>query len=59
MSHALHYGSSVFEGIRSYVTPQGTAIFRLPEHLDRFLISARVAKMEIPYDAASITVNLT
>jgi len=54
MSHALHYGSSVFEGIRSYVTPKGPAIFRLPEHLDRFLISAQVAKMEIPYGAAEI-----
>jgi branched-chain amino acid aminotransferase len=54
MSHALHYGSSVFEGIRSYLTPQGPAIFRLPEHLDRFLLSARVAKMEIPYSREEI-----
>ncbi len=54
MSHALHYGSSVFEGIRSYVTPQGAAIFRLQEHIDRFLLSARVAKMEIPYSAEEI-----
>jgi branched-chain amino acid aminotransferase len=54
MSHALHYGSSVFEGIRSYITPQGPAIFRLAEHIDRFLLSAQVAKMEVPYGPAEI-----
>src|SRR4030066_2336278 len=36
MNHALHYGTSTFEGIRAYKTPRGTAIFRLPEHIDRF-----------------------
>ena len=55
MSHALHYGSSVFEGIRSHVTAQGPAIFRLPEHIDRFLLSAQVAKMEIPYSPNEIS----
>jgi branched-chain amino acid aminotransferase len=55
MSHALHYGSSVFEGIRAYATAKGPAIFRLQEHLDRFLHSARVAKMEVPYSAQEIT----
>ena len=49
MAHALHYGSSVFEGIRAYSTARGTAIFRLNEHIDRFLYSAAVAKMDIPY----------
>ena len=39
MSHALHYGSSVFEGIRSYETPKGPAIFRLGEHTKRFFIA--------------------
>jgi branched-chain amino acid aminotransferase len=49
MAHALHYGSSVFEGIRAYQTAKGPAIFRLKEHLDRFLYSAAVAKMDVPY----------
>ena len=37
MSHALHYGTSTLEGIRAYKTPRGPALFRLPEHVDRFL----------------------
>jgi branched-chain amino acid aminotransferase len=41
MSHVVHYGSSVFEGIRCYGQPQGSAIFRLPEHIQRLLDSAR------------------
>jgi branched-chain amino acid aminotransferase len=49
MTHALHYGTSVFEGIRAYPTAKGTAIFRLPEHIDRFLYSASVIKMKPPY----------
>jgi branched-chain amino acid aminotransferase len=55
MVHALHYGSSVFEGIRAYQTAQGPAIFRLKEHLDRFLYSAAVAKMDVPYTREDIT----
>jgi branched-chain amino acid aminotransferase len=55
MIHALHYGSSVFEGIRAYKTDRGPAIFRLPEHVDRFLHSAAVAKMEVPYAKKEIT----
>ncbi|HUH55358.1 MAG TPA: branched-chain amino acid transaminase [Rhodanobacter sp.] len=51
MSHALHYGSSVFEGIRSYATPDGAAIFRLTDHLNRLYQSARVYDMTIPYSA--------
>jgi branched-chain amino acid aminotransferase len=47
--HALHYGSSVFEGIRAYSTAKGPAVFRLSEHNDRFLVSAGVAKMKSPY----------
>ena len=54
MMHALHYGTSVFEGIRSYATPNGPAIFRLPEHIDRFLLSASVAKMACPYSKDEI-----
>lgn len=49
MSHALHYGSSVFEGIRAYKTHQGTCIFRLEEHIDRLFDSAKVYRMQIPY----------
>jgi branched-chain amino acid aminotransferase len=55
MIHGLHYGSSVFEGIRAYKTDRGPAIFRLPEHVDRFLHSAAVAKMEVPYSKGEIT----
>jgi branched-chain amino acid aminotransferase len=54
MVHALHYGTSVFEGIRAYPTEKGSAIFRLPEHIDRFLVSAGVAKMSVPYSAKEI-----
>ncbi len=49
MSHAIHYGSSVFEGIRAYETPNGTAIFRLNDHTKRFFDSAKIYRMEIPY----------
>jgi len=48
-AHALHYGSSVFEGIRAYETPQGPAIFCLPAHLDRLAGSCKVFRMDIPY----------
>ena len=46
LSHVLHYGSSVFEGIRCYATPTGPAIFRLREHVRRMLDSAKVYRME-------------
>ena len=45
MSHVLHYGSSVFEGIRCYSTKRGPAVFRLREHMQRFLNSAKVYRM--------------
>jgi branched-chain amino acid aminotransferase len=48
LSHVVHYASSVFEGIRAYATKQGTAIFRLDDHLDRLMFSARVYRMETP-----------
>lgn len=54
MTHALHYGTSVFEGIRAYKTEHGPAIFRLPEHTDRLLLSASVQKMDIPYTKQEI-----
>ncbi|HTL13484.1 MAG TPA: branched-chain amino acid transaminase [Thermomonas sp.] len=49
MSHALHYGSSVFEGIRSYETPAGPSIFRLSDHNRRLLASAKIYDMPMPY----------
>ena len=55
LSHALHYGTSVFEGIRAYPTANGPAVFRLPEHLDRFFHSASVLSMDVPYTQQEIT----
>jgi branched-chain amino acid aminotransferase len=49
LTHALHYGTGVFEGIRAYETPQGTAIFRNQDHLDRLEKSAKLYYMELPY----------
>jgi branched-chain amino acid aminotransferase len=46
MSHVLHYGSSIFEGIRCYATTQGPAVFRLQEHMKRFLNSAKIYRMD-------------
>lgn len=59
MMHALHYGTSVFEGIRAYHTAKGPAVFRLPEHNDRFLVSAAVAKMKCPYTKDQIAAAIT
>jgi branched-chain amino acid aminotransferase len=49
LTHGLHYGTGVFEGIRAYETPQGTAIFRHHDHLDRLFKSAELYYMPIPY----------
>lgn len=49
LSHALHYGTGVFEGIRCYETPKGPAVFRLREHLERMERSGKIFMMEIPY----------
>ncbi len=54
MTHALHYGSSVFEGIRVYDTPQGPRGFRITDHLKRLHDSARIYRMAVPYDVASL-----
>ncbi len=54
MAFALHYGGSVFEGIRAYKTADGPAIFRLPEHVNRFLYSAAVIGMKVPYTREEI-----
>jgi branched-chain amino acid aminotransferase len=48
-AHGLHYGSGVFEGIRAYETPKGTAVFRLTEHMQRLHNSAQLLYMELPY----------
>jgi branched-chain amino acid aminotransferase len=49
LTHALHYGTSVFEGIRAYATPNGVAIFRLQDHVRRLFDSAKVYRMQIPF----------
>ena len=54
VSHALHYGTSVFEGIRAYQTAGGPAIFRLSDHIDRFFYSASLLRMDIPYTKQEI-----
>jgi len=54
LSHALHYGSAVFEGIRCYNTKEGPAIFRLNEHIARLFNSAKIFGMQIPYSQEKI-----
>lgn len=54
MAHAVHYGSSVFEGLRSYETPNGPAIFRLSDHNRRLLASAKIYDMPMPYGVDEI-----
>ena len=50
MTHAIHYGSSVFEGIRAYETVNGTAVFRLTEHMQRLVNSAKVYRMDLKFN---------
>jgi branched-chain amino acid aminotransferase len=54
MAHALHYGSSVFEGIRVYKTPDGPKVFRLTAHMQRLFDSARIHRIAIPYDLQTL-----
>ena len=54
LSHALHYGSSVFEGIRAYDTPQGPAVLGLMPHVDRLFFSAKVIRIDIPFTKQEI-----
>lgn len=49
LTHALHYGTSVFEGLRAYATPRGAAVFRLQEHTRRLFDSARIMRMAVPF----------
>jgi branched-chain amino acid aminotransferase len=55
LTHTLHYGLGVFEGVRAYKTPaRGTCIFRLKEHTDRLFRSAHILRMEMPYDKQTL-----
>lgn len=54
LTHTLHYGMGVFEGVRAYETPRGPAIFRLEEHTDRLLRSAHILGMRLPYDKQAL-----
>ena len=61
VSHVVSYGSAVFEGIRCYDTKQGPAVFRLREHMQRLINSARIYRMELPYsldDLSSVATDL-
>src|SRR5690606_30546799 len=49
LTHTLHYGMGVFEGVRAYKTSHGTAIFRLAEHTRRLFNSAKIFQMQLPY----------
>ncbi len=54
LTHTLHYGTGVFEGIRAYETSDGPAIFRLTEHIQRLHNSAKIVGMEIPYSVEEL-----
>ena len=54
LTHSLHYGMGIFEGVRAYDAQGGTAIFRLAEHTRRFQNSAHIFQMELPFDAATL-----
>ncbi|NWG39137.1 MAG: branched-chain amino acid transaminase [Hydrogenophilaceae bacterium] len=54
LTHTLHYGMGVFEGVRAYQTPKGTAIFRLQDHTDRLFRSAHILGMNMPYSKDEI-----
>ncbi len=55
MSHVVHYGSSVFEGIRCYKQPGGAGVFRLPEHMARLIDSAKIYRMPLPYTVEQLS----
>lgn len=54
LSHSMQYGSAIFEGIRCYSTPKGPAVFRLPEHMERLMGSAKVYRFDMKYTAADL-----
>src|SRR5919201_1703316 len=53
-AHGLHYGTGVFEGIRAYETPKGSAVFRLGDHMQRLHNSAKLIHMELPYSVEEL-----
>src|SRR5579863_5336808 len=57
-THALHYGSGVFEGIRAYETPAGTAVFRLRDPLERLFASARAYGLRIPFTVDQLAAGI-
>ncbi len=59
MAHALHYGTSVFEGIRVYATPKGPAVFCLSQHVARMFDSCRIFRMDLPYTPAQAAAAIT
>ncbi len=54
LTHSLHYGMGVFEGVRAYETPDGPAVFRLTEHMERLHDSARIMMMDLPYSVEEL-----
>ncbi|MBI2201959.1 MAG: branched-chain amino acid aminotransferase [Armatimonadetes bacterium] len=54
-AHALHYGSSAFEGIRAYSTPRGPAVFCLAQHVDRLFDSCRIFRLDLPYTPTQVS----
>ena len=55
LSHVVSYGSSVFEGVRSYITERGPALFRARDHARRLLDSAKIYRMDVPYSIDQLT----
>lgn len=55
LTHALHYGSAVFEGIKAYEAKKGTAVFRLKEHVDRLFDSAHILGIKVPFSKSEVT----
>ncbi|MBU6460194.1 MAG: branched-chain amino acid transaminase [Proteobacteria bacterium] len=55
LTHTLHYGMGIFEGVRAYETRRGTAIFRLDAHTERFFQSAHILGMKLPFDRATLS----
>jgi branched-chain amino acid aminotransferase len=54
LTHTLHYGMGVFEGVRAYETPRGPAIFRLQDHTDRLFRSAKILGMDLPFSKEQV-----
>ena len=54
LTHTLHYGLGVFEGVRAYSTPRGTSIFRLNDHIDRLFKSAETVGLNIPFSSQEL-----